>query len=293
MPTTCASVSSLTPSPHAMSSISTHGPRQARHAGQRSRHPGENRRPVCPAQGARRRPGASAAGPSAGYSHLRDRPRRDRRVSPSTTAAPTGNPKSLARLRTPEMGNTRPSCNERNRPDLKSIYMSGVLQGPVRRLPAFSLLPQRAAFVSVSRIERSFSTSAGSSAARDAVSCRAARSRPFSIRRLAIGLRAESSLRRPPNRRQLRRHRRQLLPATLETGAPGTRRLPGVNRLQPARSCRFRQRLLLFMQMPPVRCGRKLTGLRNRLQHLSANRLASDVTHSEKRCQCCRHSTKN
>ena len=28
------------------------------------------------------------------------------------------------------MGDTRPSRNERNKPDLKSIYISGVLQGP-------------------------------------------------------------------------------------------------------------------------------------------------------------------
>ena len=73
---------------------------------------------------------ARAAGPSAGYPHLCDRPRRHRWVSPSTTAAPTGNPKSLASLRTPEMVNTHLSSSERNKPDLKSIYISGVLQGP-------------------------------------------------------------------------------------------------------------------------------------------------------------------
>ena len=69
-----------------------------------------------------------AAGQSAGYSHLRDRPRRDRGFSRSMTAAIARITKSFARLHTPEIVNTRPSRSEKNRADLKSLYISGVLQ---------------------------------------------------------------------------------------------------------------------------------------------------------------------
>ena len=104
-----------------------------------------------------------------------------------------------------------------------------------------------------------------------------------------------------PNRCQRRRHRSQLLAATLETRAPGMRRLPRANRLPKPRLSfrlqRIRPCLFLCVQPPPVRPRWQRRTRQNRVHPANrrgrhrpmcivANRHASHIAHPETGYQC-------